>query len=131
MRGGLDRRQRNQRDDAGTLAVASAQIVHLNVPGLPAIEVDGVTAISGTQCIGTRAYASIARLQIGPRVLIGKAQQPAPNTTINLLVGKLILNEQLPVPGADQGVQVNALHLIVPGVEDVIVASATSGIHGC
>jgi hypothetical protein len=52
----------------------------------------------------------------------------APNTKVPLLVGTLTLNEQTPVPG---GLQVNAIHLSVPGVADVVIASSRSDIHNC
>ncbi|GAA1956971.1 choice-of-anchor P family protein [Catenulispora subtropica] len=54
-----------------------------------------------------------------------------PNTGIDLGgLAKLILNEQLPVPGADRGLTVNALHLqVLDGT--VVVASATSDAHNC
>jgi len=51
----------------------------------------------------------------------------APNQTIALPVGRVIVNEQT-VSGAGT-VAVNALHAIVPGVADVIIASSTAGIQ--
>lgn len=58
---------------------------------------------------------------------------PQPNTGINLGgLAKLILNEQLPVAGADHGLTVNALRLLVlDGTVNVVVASATSDAHNC
>jgi hypothetical protein len=51
---------------------------------------------------------------------------------IDLGVGKLILNEQLPVPGADFGLTVNAVHLVaLGGATDVVLASSTSDMHNC
>jgi len=41
------------------------------------------------------------------------------------------LNEQKPVPGEDQGLTVNAAHIIIPGVADVVVASSESDIFNC
>jgi len=35
------------------------------------------------------------------------------------------------VPGADQGLTVNAVHVTIVGGEDVIIASATSDMHNC
>jgi hypothetical protein len=50
----------------------------------------------------------------------------APNQRVPLLVGEVIINEQMnPGPG---DITVNALHVIVPGVADVIVSSAHADI---
>ena len=56
-----------------------------------------------------------------------------PNTTVDVAgLAKLVINEQLPVPGADKGLTVNALHLTgLGGAVDVVVASATSDAHNC
>jgi hypothetical protein len=35
------------------------------------------------------------------------------------------------VPGADQGLTVNAVHVSALGLLDVVLASATSDIHNC
>jgi hypothetical protein len=53
-----------------------------------------------------------------------------PNTTINLLgVGWVIINEQTSNPPGNPGdLTVNALHVIVPGVADVVIASAHADI---
>jgi hypothetical protein len=57
------------------------------------------------------------------------AGSPAPNTTINLLVAKVVLNEQIKAPGS---LTVNAVHVTVLGTaQDVVIASATSDIHNC
>jgi hypothetical protein len=54
----------------------------------------------------------------------------APNTTIPLLLpgAKLVLNERISAPGE---LTVNAIHLIVPGIADVVIASSKSDIHNC
>ena len=57
---------------------------------------------------------------------------PGPNTTVNVLGIKLILNEQIATGTAtDHTLTVNAVHVIVPGLLDTVVASSTSDIHGC
>lgn len=48
-----------------------------------------------------------------------------PNQTVKLLLGKVIINEQVKT---STGIKVNALHIVVPGVADVVVSSATAGI---
>ena len=52
----------------------------------------------------------------------------APNQTIGIPGGLLVLNEQQTLP--DGTLVVNALHAIVSGVADVAVASATAGLSG-
>jgi len=49
---------------------------------------------------------------------------------VNVLGITLVFNEQVPVPGADQGLTVNAVHLKALGLL-VVLASATSDIHNC
>jgi hypothetical protein len=52
----------------------------------------------------------------------------APNQTIGIPGGLLVLNEQQSLP--DGTIVVNALHAIVSGVADVAVASAMAGLSG-
>ena len=52
----------------------------------------------------------------------------APNQTIGIPGGLLVLNEQQSLP--DGTLVVNALHAIVSGVADVAVASAMAGFSG-
>ena len=48
-----------------------------------------------------------------------------PNQTVPLLGGRVIINEQIPSSG---GTTVNALHVIVDGLADVVLASAGAGV---
>jgi hypothetical protein len=49
-----------------------------------------------------------------------------PNQTIPLLRGRVVINEQQPL--FPSGMTVNALHIVIDGVADVVIASATAGI---
>ena len=49
-----------------------------------------------------------------------------PNQVIPLLGGRVVINEQQPM--FPSGMAVNALHVVIDGVADVVVASATAGI---
>jgi len=49
-----------------------------------------------------------------------------PNQTIDLIGGRVVINEQQTDPSGT--ITVNALHVIVDGVADVVVASAKAGI---
>jgi len=48
-----------------------------------------------------------------------------PNQTVAILGGRVIINEQIP---SSSGMTVNALHLIVDGLADVVLASAGAGV---
>jgi len=50
----------------------------------------------------------------------------APNQTISILGGRLVINEQTPTAG---GIVVNALHLVVDGIADVVLGSATAAVQ--
>jgi hypothetical protein len=49
-----------------------------------------------------------------------------PNQTIDIVGGRVVINEQQPSPTS---IGVSALHVIVDGVADVVVASASAGIQ--
>ena len=49
-----------------------------------------------------------------------------PNQTILIPGGRIVINEQQPI--LPTGVTVNALHIVIDGVADVVIASATAGI---
>ena len=49
-----------------------------------------------------------------------------PNQTIPLLGGRVVINEQRAI--FPSGMAVNALHIVIDGVADVVIASATAGI---
>jgi hypothetical protein len=51
-----------------------------------------------------------------------------PNQTIGVPGGVVVINEQHDSP--DGATVVNALHAIISGVADVVVASATAGVSG-
>jgi len=50
----------------------------------------------------------------------------APNQTVSIPGGQMVINEQLTSP---TGIVVNALHIFVGGVADVVVGSAVAGIQ--
>jgi len=57
----------------------------------------------------------------------------APNQTIPLIVGALIINEQISSVtnsscGGSANMKVNALHLTVAGIADVVISSAQAGV---
>jgi hypothetical protein len=49
-----------------------------------------------------------------------------PNQTVNVPGGRVVINEQSTSPS---GMVVNALHIVITGVADVVAASATAGIQ--
>lgn len=74
---------------------------------------------------GTRAISSIDGLTVNGMPV---AVSGAPNQTIGIVGGVLVLNEQQTLP--DGTMVVNALHATVAGVADVVIASATAGWSG-
>jgi hypothetical protein len=111
-------------------ATATVQHVTIGVPGLPVIDATAIKASSTTTCAGSTGSTTIASLTIGGAPVTVNA---AANTTISLLgLATLTVNEQKPVPGADKGLTVNALHLTgLGGAVDIVVGSATSDAHNC
>lgn len=92
--------------------------------GIGLVGLRDVVATSRSTCGGTTGNVTIGSLTVaGLPVTV----TTAPNTTIPLPDGKIVINEQVAVPG---GLKVNGAHIILPGV-DVVVSSATSGIHNC
>jgi hypothetical protein len=111
-------------------ATASVQDARIGVLGLPVIQIGLLQSSSQTTCGGSSGDVTITSITVGG-VVVNVNVHPGPNTTINILGITLILNEQIPVPGADQGLTVNAVHVKALGLLDVVLASATSDIHNC
>ncbi|HEY3606132.1 MAG TPA: choice-of-anchor P family protein [Pseudonocardiaceae bacterium] len=114
----------------GTSTVTSTlQNTTIGVPGLPVIGLSGVRSTSVSSCTGSSGTATLTLTIAGVPVTV----PTAPNSVINLAGGgKLVIDEQLPVPGADFGTTVNAVHLTaLGGLVDVVVASSTSDAHNC
>jgi hypothetical protein len=111
-------------------ASASVQDATIGVLGLPVIKIGVVQSTSHTGCTGSSGDTSIASISVGG-VPVNISVHPGPNTTVNVLGITLVLNEQIPVPGADQGLTVNAVHIKALGLLDVVIASSTSDIHNC
>ncbi|MEY9844188.1 hypothetical protein ABH940_001255 [Streptacidiphilus sp. BW17] len=108
---------------------ASLQQTTIGLPGLPVIGLGGVTSTSVSTCTGSHGSATLTLTIAGVPVTV----PTAPNSVIDLAGGaKLIINEQLPTPGTDPGLTVNAVHLVaLGGLADVVVGSSTSGAHNC
>ncbi|MEY9859285.1 hypothetical protein ABH935_004913 [Catenulispora sp. GAS73] len=112
-------------------ANASVQHVGIGLLGLPAIQIGAVTSTSHTLCSGSAGDATVASITVGG-IAVPISVHPGPNTTVNVLGIKLILNEQVATNSAtDHSLTVNAVHVIVPGLLDTVVASSTSDIHAC
>ncbi|WP_460530109.1 choice-of-anchor P family protein [Flindersiella endophytica] len=112
-------------------ATAVVQDVSLGLPGLPLVEVEGATARSTSTCEGDDSASGTTdlRLRIGGQLVEVDGEV---NAEIELAgAARLVVNEHLPVNGAEHGLTVNAVHLVSPGVADVIIASATSDVHNC
>ena len=100
---------------------ASLADISLSVAGV-AIGADFVMSRAFAVGAGAAGATNIEGLSIAgvPVTVTGE-----PNQTIDLPLGRIILNEQRTSGG---GITVNGLHIIISGV-DVVVASATAGIQ--
>ena len=87
-----------------------------------------VRAQTQATCTGVSGSSDIADLTFGGQSITVTG---APNQTVTLPGGaKLIINEQTTTSnGTFHQIQVNALHLIVPGVAEVVLSSAESDIN--
>jgi hypothetical protein len=103
---------------------ASLAALALNVAGT-SIGADFVMSRATAVSSGGTGVSNIDGLSINgtPVPVTG-----APNQTIGIPGGLVVLNEQQTLP--DGTIVVNALHTIVSGVADVTVASATAGLSG-
>jgi hypothetical protein len=99
------------------------------------IHADAVRATSLSTCdVGSFASRSTGTAALGSLTIGGVAVATAglgPNAALHVGPATIVVNEQVPVPGASAGLQVNALHVTVPGVLDVVVSSARSDVHNC
>ena len=114
--------------EPGVSAGASVANVTLALPGLPVIALRTVSAAAGTGCGGSNGTTEIGFLKIGTKTVINNLIHPAPNTIINLLGVKILLNEQINTPG---GLIVNGVVISVGSTLSVHVASATANIANC
>jgi hypothetical protein len=104
-------------------------------PDSPTITLRAVKSTSTTTCDGSSGITTIDYLAFGNRVVIAVPTQVAPNTTINVGLVKLVLNEQIPFSAPDKGLTVNAVHATFNPLGlakvDVVVASSESDIGNC
>ncbi|MFE7276459.1 choice-of-anchor P family protein [Streptomyces sp. NPDC057623] len=108
-----------------TATVADATI---GLPGLPVVGISGLTAQSSSSCTASTGSVDLVLTVAGTPVEI----PDTPGYELDLgLTGKLVINEQIPVEGADEGLTVNAVHLTTPAGADVVIGSSTSSAHHC
>ena len=118
-----------------SVASASVDDTTVGIPGIPVISLAAVQSTSTTTCGGSSGSTTIAYLKVGGTVVISQPTNIAPNTTINVGVVKLVLNEQKVISGPDAGLTVNAVHVTVNALglakTDVVLASSESDIGNC
>jgi hypothetical protein len=114
-----------------SVAQASTASAVVAVPGIPLITIGAVQSASATSCAGSAGSTTIASLSIG-RTVIALSSQIKPNTTIDVGILKIVLNQQIPITGAEKGLTVNAIHITaLNNAINLIVASASSDIGNC
>jgi len=119
----------------GNTSSAEASVANVTVnAGGQTVAADFLMARASAKCNGNSATSAGSSEIVGLKVngnptTVGTA----PNQTIPLPLvnGKIVINEQTTDSSASSkksGMTVNAIHVIVPGVADVIVASARAGV---
>lgn len=101
---------------------ASVAGVTVSVAGI-AIGAEFVMSRALATAAGAGGTSNIEGLSIAGMPI---AVSGEPNQTVAIPNGRVIVNEQRVSGG---GITVNALHVIVDGVADVVVASATAGVQ--
>ncbi|WP_141962192.1 vWA domain-containing protein [Actinoallomurus bryophytorum] len=118
-----------------SVATASIDDTTVGITGIPVVTVETINSSSTTTCTGSTGATTIAFLKVGSTVVIAEPTHIAPNTTVNVGVVKLVLNEQTPITSPDKGLTVNAVHLTVNALglarTDVVLASSESDIGNC
>jgi hypothetical protein len=115
---------------SGTSAT-SASVASFRIGGLslPTISVSNVSTTSQTTCQAAKGTSTLGSLTING--VSYSLRNAAPNTRLSVAGLTITLNEEHPVADAGRGLTVNAIHIVKPGVVDVVVGSATSDIHNC
>ncbi|WP_432920972.1 choice-of-anchor P family protein [Microbispora sp. CA-135349] len=118
-----------------SVATASIDDTSIGITGIPVITVGAIKSSSTTTCDGSTGTTTIASLKVGNTVVIAAPTNVQPNTTVNVGVVKLVLNEQTSFTTPDKGLTVNAVHVTVNALglakTDVVLASAESDIGNC
>ncbi|MEV0970884.1 vWA domain-containing protein [Microtetraspora glauca] len=118
-----------------SVATASIDDTTIGITGIPVITVKTVNSSSTTTCAGSTGTTTIAFLKVGNTVVIAEPTNIQPNTTVNVGVVKLVLNEQIPFTTPDKGLTVNAVHITVDALglakTNVVLASSESDIGNC
>ncbi|MDQ3404870.1 MAG: ice-binding family protein [Actinomycetota bacterium] len=120
---------------SSSTARASVADAGVSLVNIPTVTMRVVHSSSYTTCAGSTGTTTIDFLKVGNTVVISVPTQVAPNTSVNVGVVSLILNEQIPFSVPDDGLTVNAVHMKVNTLGlakvDVVVASSESDIANC
>ncbi|WP_084258993.1 vWA domain-containing protein [Microtetraspora malaysiensis] len=118
-----------------SVATASIDDTTIGITGIPVITVKTINSSSTTTCAASSGTTTIAFLKVGNTVVIAEPTNIQPNTTVNVGVVKLALNEQTPFTTPDTGLTVNAVHITVDALglakTNVVLASSESDIGNC
>ena len=107
-------------------AASSVDKLYLNLVGIEiSASVLASKALSGCTAIPVGS-SSIASLTINGKQI---AITGEPNQTIPLLLGKIVINEQLPF--SKDGIRVRALHIVIYGIADIAVAESAAPLYTC
>ncbi len=114
---------------ASTVELSNVSLKVANLLGKPvlSLEVSKVKADTALKCNGPNPKTISANSQVLGLILNGKSVtvSSAANQTIDLGVAKVIINE---VTKTGDNAKVNAIHVQVAGLADVVLAQAESGL---
>ena len=108
----------------GKQSSSEASLANLDLTlGLNAIKADFLMSRAAVSCTKSMLSAShIAGLNINGKAVVITGQ---PNQVINLIAGSIIINEQIKISSNNSSsVTVNALHIKINGLADVVISSA-------
>jgi hypothetical protein len=111
--------------------VAQSSLARLTVSrrGVPAISARRIAVASRASCAGAGGRATIGSLTIGNTRI--SVRHLRPGTVIRFGAnGRIVLDELVRSRGLP-GLTVNAIHVKVPGVLDVVLGSATAAVRYC
>lgn len=116
--------------DPGVMtSTSTVEEANVAISGMPVIKISGLTATAASRCDAATGSTTLD-LTIGG---VATSVPTAPNSAIDLSGGgRIVVNEQQPVSGADDGITVVGVRIIPPGgAGDIVIASSTSAVHNC
>ncbi len=115
----------------GDTSYAEASVARVNLTaGGAVVTADALSSWAMANCCmgaSISGTSQVANLNVNGQPVTVTGQ---PNQTIPLPVGRIVINEQITSLGANSGdITVNALHIVINGVADIVVSSSHADIQ--